>query len=121
MIKTLILTAALAGMAPAAEAGGLDVRLFFGGQRHSGIGVGIQTHRRARTRRAYRPSHARPAHRVWRPAYSERVSHRVWIPARHRRGSGHYQTRYRTVRHAGRYETRRRARHSGRRRSRRGH
>ena len=89
MLKALVLTAALAGLAPTANAGGIDLRFLFDNHGKIRVGVGLP-HRHARDahsqHRTVRPSkhrHHDHARRVWVPARSERVSHRVWIRERH--------------------------------------
>ena len=86
MLKTLILTAALAGLAPTAEAGGLDLRFLF--DNHGNFRVGICNRSHTSRNRSVRPSthrHHDHARRVWVSARSERVSYRVRIPERHER------------------------------------
>jgi hypothetical protein len=89
MLKTLVLTAALAGLAPTANAGGIDLRFLFDSHGKIRVGVGLPHHRvrnahsQHRTVRPSRHQHHDHARRVWVSARSERVSHRVWIPERH--------------------------------------
>ena len=91
MLKSLVLTAALAGMAPTANAGGLDLRFLFDNHGHFRVAVGHSSHRNRSSRihkhRDHRHHSRTPvrARRVWVPACSERVSYRVWIPERHER------------------------------------
>jgi len=130
MFRTLLLSAALAGIAPVANAG--DVRISLGYSSHSGIRVGV----------GLREGHAHRhvVHhdtRVWVPGRTERIAYQVWVPARTERVlvpsryetrrlpcgeierilverrhyetrviPGHYETRYRIVEHPGCWEVR---------------
>jgi len=89
MLKTLFLTAALAGLAPTADAGGLDLRFLFDNHGNFRVGIGHRSHRsyravhQPRRVRQTRIRHHHHVRRVWIPACSERVSYRVWIPERY--------------------------------------
>jgi len=132
MLKTILLTAAIAGMAPAADAGDIKVRFGLDSRGHIRVGVGLRSGRDHRNRHEVRhvdrewiPGHTdRVAYRVWVPARTERVLHRaeyrtrrlpcgrterVLVSRRHydtRIIPGHHVTRYRSVYHPGRWKIR---------------
>ena len=83
LMKSLFLTAALAGLAPTADAGGLNVRVWIDSERGVRVGLGHDRHRqRDRHVRHRRIDHRdRHVHRV----RTRRVAYRVWIPERHER------------------------------------
>jgi len=132
MFRTLLLSAALAGMAPAADAGDIKIRFGYDSERGFRVGVGL------REGYAHRHRHrVRHTTRVWVPGCVERVAYKVWVPARRERVlvpsryerrrlpcgryervlvqrrhyetriiPGHYVTKYRTVQRPGRWEVR---------------
>ncbi|MHC4408124.1 MAG: hypothetical protein ACYS0E_00925 [Planctomycetota bacterium] len=143
MLKTILLTAAIAGMAPAADAGDIKVRFGLDSRGHIRVGVGLRSGRDHRNRHEVRhvdrewiPGHTdRVAYRVWVPARTERVLHhaeyrtrrlpcgrteRVLVSRRHydtRIIPGHYVTRYRRVYHPGRWKVSSHVHHNRRHRS----
>jgi len=130
MFRTLLLSAALAGLAPAANAGDVKVRIGYDSRSgiHVGIGLGdVRGHRH----------HVSHVDQVWVPGCIERIAYQVWVPARTERVlvpdryemrrnacgvyerflverrhyetrviPGYYETKYRTIQHPGHFEVR---------------
>ncbi|MHC4937536.1 MAG: hypothetical protein ACYTHK_01035 [Planctomycetota bacterium] len=133
MLRTFFLTAALAGLAPTADAG--DIKVRFGYDSRGGIRVGVGLSSDCDHRHRHQVRHV---DRVWVPGHYDRVAYQVWVPARRERVRvparyvtrrlpcgqaervlvrrahyetriipGHHVTRYKRVYHPGRWEVRR--------------
>ena len=85
MMKALILTAALAGLAPTADAGDVKFRIGIDSRGSIRVGVGLREGSSRRRSSHRHDNHRVEATRVWVRGHTDRIAYKVWVPERHER------------------------------------